>query len=223
MTPLSDRYLDFLESRPPETASPARHATFALLVAALLLFAAVGFALSGDLLLCAPFVGSGLLLGGLGVRKAAVVLRARRAWNRARRIAVGGSPVTCCVVRAHEDLYRSGTQPLPCQVLFAFDPDVNADPEYLRHLARRWSARLTRRERFQSGRREMLPLELTDGYTVYCADLLVLPAYLVRGHLSTGLLTCVAEPGESGGVELVPYWLLFPFYAAPQTNPEQRV
>lgn len=223
MTPLSDRYLDYLDSRPPDTASAARHAVLAFVGVALLLAAATGLALSHDLLLAGPFVPMAGLLGHHGVGRARLVWRSRQGWKRARRIAVGGSPVTCCVVRAHEDLYRCGTVPLPCQVLFCFDPDVNAEPEYLRHLARRWSARLPGRERFLVGRRQRLPDELTDGYAVYCADLMVAPAYLVRGHLSTGLLTCVAEPGATGGIELVPYWLLFPFYASPQAGPEQRV
>jgi hypothetical protein len=150
-----------------------------------------------------------------------------------------GVPVTGYIVWAHEGLYKEGVDALPCRVLFSTDNMLESDVDYMRHLARnvfalsdkghddnemRQVARLSTDTHYVRYRRQRLPLTLTDGSPVYCADLWVPRAYLPEGYLMTDMLPCLAEPGPVGGMELVPYWLLSAptAIAPPRRRPQER-
>jgi hypothetical protein len=148
---------------------------------------------------------------------------AREQYRHLRNVIRHGVPVTGYIVQAHEALYQPGRDTLPCVVLFSFSPEVEQDAGYMHHLAERifalknseqedpdlkFLAALTTDECPIPYRRRRLPFSFTDGSTIYCADLWVKRAYLKNGMLETSALPCLAEPGEVGGLELIPAWLL---------------
>jgi hypothetical protein len=150
--------------------------------------------------------------------------KARERIEQVRTVADGGLPVQAYVVRsdAWSGDVPPGADTIPCLVLFSFQTEVGEDAEYMRYLAervqtmqgtyqedveRRYIAALAEGAPVRY-RRRRLPYSFTDGSIVYCADLWVKRAYLRGGSLRRGPLSCLAEPGEIGGIELVPAWLL---------------
>ena len=151
------------------------------------------------------------------------LLRWRRATQQMRGVIQNGVPMNAFLVQANAALMKTQNQTLPCLVLISFQPEVSGEIEYMQALARRvyslknahpddsdsrFVAGLTTNERAVPGRRRPLPLSFTDGSTIYCADLMVRPAYLQGLRLQSDLLPCVAESGPDGGIELIPWWLL---------------
>jgi len=167
-----------------------------------------------------------LALCALLAARAVIALRRlgaqAREHHRLRAVIRRGVPVTAYLVQANHALFSPGSDTLPCLVLFSFQPEVGGDAGYMRYLARRvfslkntepedddarYVAELVTDEEAVPYRRRPLPLSTTDGSTVYAADLWVKRAYLKAGYLTTSTLPCIAEPGPSGGIELVPAWL----------------
>lgn len=151
------------------------------------------------------------------------VLRGRQELRRLRNVAQGGIPVNAFLIQASSSLFAPQTDTLPCLVLVSFQPEVASDLEYMRSLARRvfsmknthqpdpdgrYIASLPTDERAVPYRRRLLPYSFTDGSTIYCADLWLRPSFLKGGCLQDNILPCLAEPGPSGGIELIPWWLL---------------
>lgn len=168
-----------------------------------------------------PVALAAIIIGAVQIVRAGMTLRRQDAqkkqFTRVCGVVKDGLFVNAYLVRAHEALLRPGTQTLPCTVLFSFQPEVDGDAPYMRHLA----ARVRRSEddpepggeRLYDDvpvlyRRRKLPLNLTDGSSIYCADLWVKRAYLKGGILKRNSLLCLAEPGDTGGIELIPAWLL---------------
>ena len=214
MTSLNQRYLEFLDQgKTPHDPRPRRGRIMAVASSTLLVFASLLCAY-GPFLLGIALIPMALWGIGWGVAQYIQAAQSRQRALRVRALAEQGHRVTGFVVRAHEGLYRPGSKGLPCQVLVRFQPEVSGDRDYMHHLAQRWAERSSPRERFLPYRRQRLPLSLTDGSTVYCCDLFVPPALLASGYLTTTTLPCLAEEGERGGIELIPYWLLFPYAQA---------
>ncbi len=159
-----------------------------------------------------------------GVRALRRSLDAQKKHEQTRRVVQNGVPVIAHLVQANQALFAPGPYPaLPCLVLFSFQPEVAEDDEYMAFLAHKLFgykntdpsdetaqalAELTTNERAVLYRRRKLPYSFTDGSTVYCADLWIKRAYIPNGHLQDNRLMCLAEPGEAGGLELVPSFLL---------------
>ena len=190
----------------------------ALLIAAVFVLALIQESHASWLLL--PL---GVVLLGRGIIALQGIRKAREQFKHLRNVIQHGVPVTAYIVQAHESLYRPGRGTLPCLVLFTFSPEVEQDAGYMHYLAERLFAlkkknpddpdlrflsNLTSTEDSLPYRRRRLPLSFTDGSTIYCADLWVKRTYLKDGHLKTNALMCLAEPGEIGGIELIPSWLL---------------
>jgi hypothetical protein len=165
--------------------------------------------------------------------------RERSHLDEVRAVVRRGLPVTGYILWAHDHLYKEDTNSLPCRVLFTTDPALESDPEYMRHLVRklftlsdtlpedaemRNVARFTTDTAYIHYRRQRVPLSMTDGAPVYCADLWVDRGYLPEGYLLGDTLPCFAEPGPIGGLELVPYWLLTgpTAIAPPRHRPQER-
>jgi len=206
---LSESFLDFLDSRPPQVGALVREAAIALCGFEASLFASSRMLFEREWLWGALFLPAVLVTGWLVIRALLRAVRLRKSWERTRRIVSNGHVVVACVVRAHPDLYRDSGGPTRCEVVFSFDPDVAAEPDYLRHIARRLATCYPGK---RSAGRQCVPESLTDGSAIYCSELVVAPEYLLDTDIVTGLFTCMAEPGSDGGIELVPYWLLFPFF-----------
>jgi hypothetical protein len=222
MHSLNDHFLEFLDEEKSVPDYRPLRGTLALVSGVLLLALGVAVALLWRRLIAAPLfpLGFWLLLWGSWQ----FLTRNRDRWlaRRVREIAESGERVNGYLVRAPDSLYRPGSRPQPCQVLMSFQNEVAGDREYMQHLAQRWAEATHGRERKTRYRRTKLPLALTDGSTVYCCDLFVHPGLLTAGYLTGSVLPCIAEFGDEGGIELIPYWLLFPYLESP-LGQRQRV
>lgn len=131
--------------------------------------------------------------------------------------AQGAQEATVHLVQAHGDLYASGAEDLPAVGIFSDDPE--ADPGELQDLA----ARL-----YSFRDEDETPAELAEGLALlhanavrgwryhrraraqagkphFVADLFLPREFLRHGYLQDRTLRCVKEPGETGGIELLPY------------------
>lgn len=215
MTSLNQRYLTFLDTGKISVDPRPTRGRVALVLGALVLSIASFLCAEGPLLVGVALLPLALWGMGWGIGQFVQVAQARRLAEQVRWIGEAGERVTGYIVRAHEGLYRPGSRVLSCQVLLSFQPEVARDRDYMHHLAQRWAEQTSDRERPVRYRRRRLPLSITDGSTIYCCDLFISPALLTSGYLTGSMLPCLAEPGESGGIELVPYWLLFPYSTTP--------
>ena len=66
-------------------------------------------------------------------------------------------------------------------------------------------------EEYQRNRRRRLPDSITGGHTVYACDLGISPDYLPFRKINEEMpvIPCLAEPGDSGQIRIVPYWCAF--------------
>lgn len=211
MTSLNERFLAFLEEGTAPPPSRSWRGPLAVVAGALLLGTAFVVASNVRRLYAAPLfsLGAWMLLRGL-YSMVRTVLQKRLA-ERVRQTVARGQRVNAFIVRAPDGLYRPGSIVRPCQVLISFQPEVSGDRKYMEYLCRRWAGQIRDREGYRRNRRARLPRRLTDGSTVYCCDLYIHPALLASGYLTSSVLPCIAEEGAQGGIELVPYWLLFPY------------
>jgi hypothetical protein len=225
MEPLRQRFLTYLDER---DASPEPRRAGPLAVGSLVLFVSVALLLAVSFpyhrILAAPLMPLGALWLIQGILSLVENSRERRSKKQTRETVSRGVPVSVHVVWADEKLERPGVEKRFCLALLTFDPVAARAGEWLRYVARRSGDLVPRRPRFVRGRRQRLSESRTDGYTVYLADLEVAPGYLPGGYLTGGPLPCLAEPGEVGGIELIPHWLVFPIEGgSPAPRRGQRV
>jgi hypothetical protein len=71
----------------------------------------------------------------------------------------------------------------------------------------RFVAKLTTDERAVHWRRRRVPISMTGGPTVYAADLVLQRSFLRSGYITEDVFPCIAEPGEIGMLELIPWWV----------------
>jgi hypothetical protein len=136
----------------------------------------------------------------------------------------GAVPVNAVRVQANHLLYEPGNDDAPGVVLFALSPD--ADVDRLTALADElFEARDDRREvepdvadamwlmrdninHWMFHRRRRLPPARTGGHEAYVADLWFHRPFLRGGRIVREhgrVIRCLAEPGEFGGIELLPW------------------
>ena len=63
-------------------------------------------------------------------------------------------------------------------------------------------------EVYTPGRRRVVPEEITAGRRVYALDLMMLGDYLPTDTLEFPLIPCMAEPGETGTIQMLPWWIV---------------
>ena len=224
----AERYAAYLDySFAPET----HHTRYGFAVALLAVGAIVGAAGAYFAQTWHPSawagVAAGLLIAGRALFLMHQMVRAAQAYASRKKVARKGELVTGYVVQCASALLKPGVEPaLACRVLFSFQPEVGGDTRYMRYLAgvvtdlknklgrgdmdRQYVAALASETTARANRRYLLPLSLTDGSAVYLADLFVSRAHLPGGYLHTDALPCLAETGTTGGIELLPEWLLDP-------------
>jgi hypothetical protein len=145
----------------------------------------------------------------------------RRHLSRLEVLSGRGRRVTAVLVQANMQLFQPGTNDLPCLVLISFD----AGPQDVQRLAGRlYDAKRAvpsnDMERYvsrilsdsdagaQYHRRRRLPDEFTGGLPpIYAADLWIHRPFLRQGYLTPEdrWFPCIAEPGDRGGIELLPF------------------
>jgi hypothetical protein len=237
---LNVRFARYLEREQPSYQARRRTTLVfaALVVAAALTGLSAAYAVTAHVMAAWAGAGIGVAGGAWAIRTLIRLGEERRRAERTRRVVQHGVPVTGYLVRAAESLSRPGPDDQPCQVLISFQPEVAGDDGYMRWLARRvremrddtprdpdgrYVAALTADERRPIlHQRRKLPLSFTDGSTVFCADLLVRRAYLKGGCLSSPRLPCLAETGDTGGIELIPAWLIADNAAEPAGAADKR-
>jgi len=155
------------------------------------------------------------------------MMRRAQQYQRRKQVARKGELVTAYLVTASPMLLRPGKEAaLPCRVLFSFQSEVGGNGQYMRYLAGRiaalrdklprgdmdtqYLAALASETQAKPNRRYILPLSFTDGSTVYLADLFVSRVHLPGGYLHNDAIPCLAESGPTGGIELLPEWLIDP-------------
>ena len=215
MTSLNERFVAYLDDAKPLVDNRPQRGMASIVAGILTLGIAVALALLWRKLAAAPFFPLGLWLITWGTWQFYAVRRDQALAQRVREIAERGQRVNGYLVRASDALYRHGSRVQPCQVLISFQPEVSGDKDYMLHLAQRWAEQTRDRDRKARYRRRKLPLNLTDGSEVYCCDLFLHPGMLSSGYLTSMVLPCIAEFGDQGGIELIPYWLLFPYVESP--------
>jgi hypothetical protein len=137
----------------------------------------------------------------------------------------GGVFVNAVNVQANSEMYQPGETSLPGLVIFTFDREVEKKRRYLHELADRFYAlkgeeaddedeervkaiiEASEREA-KYHRRHRLPKGFTGGPTIYAADIWYHRPYLPNRQLG-GIkpdrsIRCIAEPGETGGLEHAP-------------------
>jgi hypothetical protein len=221
--PLNERYAAYLDQLYAPRGHRRWYVFAGLTLGALILIGVLVLALLFEMHAAWPFLPLGLVLVGRGIIALQGIRQARQQFQHLRNVVKNGVPVTAYVVQAHEGLLKPGGGPLPCLVLFSFQQEVESDSEYMRYLAERLFsykgtapddaasrhlASLVTDEQPIPYRRRRLPHAFTDGSTIYCADLWVKRTYLKGGYIRGTTLPCLAEPGEVGGLELIPAWLL---------------
>lgn len=218
-------YLDYVFS--PES----HRKRYAIAVALLIIGIGVGSGSGwlGEAWHPAAWVGlvAGLLIAGRALTLMHGMVRRAQLYGRRKQVARKGELVTGYVLQCSSALLKPGTEAaLPCRVLISFQPEVGNDTRYMRYLARRvaelkdklprgdmdtqYIAALASEKTASASRRYLLPLSFTDGSAVYLADLFVSRAHLPGGYLHSDTLSCLAEPGPAGGIEMLPEWLLEP-------------
>ena len=142
-----------------------------------------------------------------------------RARQRIARVRTrGGVAVRAALVQANAALFEPGPEDLPCLVVFGFDDRVG-DEELEAAAARVGAlknteptdpdlalvAGLTTDERFVYYGRTRLPRRVAGKRELFVAHLEVHRPFLPRRYLAERVLDCIAEPRESGMLELLPH------------------
>ena len=213
LSPVNERYHAYLEAEYPISLTRGRYMPYLLVAIAsvVLMFAARSHRL-------VAFAAVNLFVFLIATRG---IIGLKKQYDKESKIAAAWIPVLTALVQANRALFRPGLLDLPCQVLFSFDRTIGYD--FLSRLAERMGAlkdttpsdpdlaavaAMVTDETAVRYRRVKLPESFTGGPTVYAADLVVLRRYLEKGCLTHRGLPCFAEPGDTGGIELMPWHLL---------------
>lgn len=149
----------------------------------------------------------------------------------------GAKPVLGARVQANRNLYEPGPRSgYAALALFTFDPAVQPEfledlAEYVKHLededtenpVLRAAVALVfaNQEEWRYCRRARIPAELTRGHVIYIGDIWIQRAFLIDGYFSSRMpraLPLLADPGESGGLELIPHDRIDHFWPGAQGN-----
>jgi len=157
-----------------------------------------------------------LVIGAIGTQ--AIALERLSALHR-----VGAKPLVAARVQANHTLYASGIHDAPAMVAFSFDPAVpplkieevalmlgdlkETDTTNPVLLAAAAGPRASDEGWFYH-RRFRIPPELTEGRVIYVADIWIHRPFLPDRCFSDRtprLVPVLAQPGDVGGVELIPH------------------
>jgi hypothetical protein len=148
----------------------------------------------------------------------------------------GARPLVGARVQANHTLYGQGTRSAPAMVAFSFDPGVSplklqevaqmihelksSDTQNPVLLAAAAGPRASDEFWFYH-RRFRIPPELAEGRVIYAGDIWIHRPYLPDGFFSDRtprLIPVLAQPGETGGVELIAHEHIGQLFPAPQQS-----
>jgi hypothetical protein len=72
---------------------------------------------------------------------------------------------------------------------------------------RRWLRELLADEGYQAHRRRQLPEIVSGGQAIYACDLWIPPVLLKGQCVDIPFLPCMAERGDSGRINVLPWWI----------------
>jgi len=123
---------------------------------------------------------------------------------------------------ANSTLMSPGQGDAPCLALFVFEEE-EGDAHFMMELVERLmalkgtspsnpeereAAVLVNDEAYVPYRRRRIPPGLTGGRIVYAVDLRIRRARLPNGFLEMPILPCLAMPGDTGAIEMLPWQIL---------------
>lgn len=135
----------------------------------------------------------------------------------------GAKPAIAARVQANSILYEHDPRDAPAMVVFASDPrfgpdrlaalanqifDLKSQSDLPPVLATASAGPRASDESWHYHRRFPIPRELTQGVQVYAADIWVHRPFLLNSRFvseKSRFVPIIAEPGEQGGIELVPF------------------
>lgn len=135
-----------------------------------------------------------------------------------KKVVREGETLFAPIVQANNELLRPGNRDLPAQALICFEPDGDALRQRLLQIAARMGelkerepaneheeivAAMVRDERARWGEREQLPLEFTEGLTVYAVTVTIVRSLLPGRALNRLFIFCRAVPGAEGDVVMI--------------------
>ena len=160
---------------------------------------------------------------GLGLIASAWLTNRKRKRIRQAMIAAAerSVPVMAFPLMANRALMsRKGTV-APALVIATFDADaithemadlatrmLMVDPETVSRESVMAVESLFEDERYTPGRRRAVPEDVTGGRRVYAFDLMIIGDYLPTETLQFPLIPCVAEPGDAGTIQMIPWWIV---------------
>jgi hypothetical protein len=147
-----------------------------------------------------------------------------RVFRAAEAFSARAAPVMAYPLMVNRALRSPGNDPSAGLVLISFEPAGNS-LQFMADLAvkvgegtapdlsaadREFCERLMDEEQYVMSRRRRLPPTVTGGPTVYACDLAIAPQLLERRHIpdDSPLVPCVAEPGDSGRICQMPFWVV---------------
>jgi len=160
---------------------------------------------------------------GLGLILSAWLTNRKRKRIRQELIAAAerSVPVMAYPIMVNQMLLTRKGAVAPALTIASFEPDVKNDEMAeivgkLRMIAfaeasyesKRAVLKMLKDEEYTPGRRRAIPDDLTGGRRVYAFDLMMFGDYLPTDTLKVPLVPCLAEPGESGTIQMVPWWIV---------------
>lgn len=160
---------------------------------------------------------------GLGLITSAWLTNRKRRRIRLEMITAAerSVPVMAYPIMANRALMGRKGKVAPALVIATFEPDVKMDE--MAALARRMMMvahqdvsretmatviEMVEDERYTPGRRRVVPEDLSGGRRVYAFDLMLIGDYLPTETLEVPLVPCLAEPGEAGTIQMIPWWIV---------------
>ena len=155
---------------------------------------------------------------GVAFKAFGLLRRDRKRWLSFIRAA---EPVIAYPLMVNQVLRRPGSEPSAGLVLISFDESASQSSELMVNLALRVTsassrstdaterevAALMEDETHVPSRRRRLPNALTGDRAVFACDLWIPPLLLRNHQVDCPLIPCMAEPGERGRINVLPWWI----------------
>ena len=152
------------------------------------------------------------------------VKRGLRAWWDYRRDERGwktfldrAEPVMAYPLMINSILRRPGMKPSAGLVMVSFETNWPAEmanvglrvgnADAASEADRNWLRELLADEEYQVHRRRKLPESVSGGRVIYACDLWIPPALLKHQSLNIPMLPCMAERGDRGRINVLPWWI----------------
>ncbi len=152
-----------------------------------------------------------------------LITRRRRKLKRCREAALRSQCIPAYVVIANTMLLHTKGAVAPALVVGSFEPESESLHAALMKTALLLMeaygyegppkpeiaavASIMAEDSFREGHRDLVPREVTDGHEIYAFNIMLNADHWGGDELEIPQFPCMAEPGESGAIRMVPHWL----------------